>query len=278
VTELLGELAFAIGERGFRYADVVEAARAWGDWAHVEERAREGGEPIDADAFRYARDLLAADDMRAWLVRWHVSEDEWRCYLARGLRLEPLVEAVCSGELERLTRTLAERAAVWEGSGPATWNGAGAAQWAALEAHFAAWCEAAITPAAVERVLSAHRLDWTRVRCRLLRTPDAGVAAEAALCVREDGRDLAGVAAAAELDVADERLYLSDTALGPRLTGAHVGELVGPVAVGSEHVLALVTEREPPSLEDPDTRARAREAVVNRAVDTELLRRVRWTR
>jgi hypothetical protein len=278
VTELLGELAFAIGERGFRYADVVEAARARGDWARVEELAREGGEPIDADAFRYARDLLAADDMRAWLVRWHVGEDEWRGYLARGPRLEPLVEAVCSGELERLTRTLAERAAVWEGSGPATWNGAGATQWAALEAHFAAWCEAAVTPAAVERVLSAHRLDWTRVRCRLLRTPDPSVAAEAALCVREDGRSLAAVAAAAELDLADKRLYLSDTTLGPRLTGARVGELVGPLAVGGEHVLALVTEREPPSPDDPVTRARAREAVVNRAVETELLRRVRWAR
>jgi hypothetical protein len=104
------------------------------------------------------------------------------------------------------------------------------------------------------------------------------VAAEAALCVREDGRDLAGVAAAAELDLADERLSLSDTALGPRLTGARVGELVGPVAVGDEHVLALVTERESPSAEDPDTRARAREVVVERAVETELLRRVRWAR
>jgi hypothetical protein len=201
--------------------------------------------------------------MREWLARWHVSEDEWRCYLARGLGLRPLVEAVCSGELERLTRKLAERVAVC-GSADA--------------ARFAAWCKAAITPAAVERVLSAHRLDWTRVRCRLLRTPDAGVAAEAALCVREDGRDLAGVAAAAELDLADERLYLSDTALGPRLTGARVGELVGPMAVGGQHLLALVTEREPPSPDDPETRARARAAVVNRAVETELLRRVRWAR
>jgi hypothetical protein len=57
-----------------------------------------------------------------------------------------------------------------------------------------------------------------------------------------------------------------------------VGELVGPVAVGGQHLLALVIERQPPSLGDPDPRARAREAVVTRAVETELLRRVRWAR
>jgi hypothetical protein len=289
--ELLGELAFRVGERGYRYADVVDAARAWGNWARVEERAREGGEPVDADAFRYARGLLSADDMRAWLASRHLSEDDWERWLARALPRDALVEAVCSGELERLARKLAERAAVWNGAGRAAsdrdevagdaaaravWNGR--PEWAALENHFAAWCATAVTPAAIERVLSTHRLDWTRVRCRLLRTPDPGVAAEAALCVREDGRDLAGVAAAARLALADERLYLSDTALGPRLTGARVGELVGPVAVGGEHVLALVTERASPSAEDPDTRARAREAVVQRAVETELLRRVRWAR
>jgi hypothetical protein len=273
--ELLGELAFTVGERGFRYADVVDAARAWGDWAHVEERAREGGEPIDADAFRYDRELLSGDEMRAWLARWHVGVQDWERWLAREVPRDALVEAVCSGELERLTRRLAERAAVWDG---AARNGTGAAEWADLEAHFARWCAVAVTPEAIERVLSAHRLDWTRVRCRLLRTPDAGVAAEAALCVREDGRDLASVAAAAGLEPADERLYLCDTALGPRLTGARVGELIGPVAVGGELVLALVTEREAPSPDDSETRARAREAVVRRAVETELLRRVRWAR
>jgi hypothetical protein len=263
VTELLGEPAFAVGERRFRYADVVEAARDWGDWARIEALAREGGDPIDADAFRYARELLSGDEMRAWLARWHLDVEDWERWLARELPRAVLVDAVCSGELERLTRRLAERVAVCDSADPA---------------RFAAWCEAAVTPMAIERVLSAHRLDWTRVRCVLLRTPDEGVAAEAALCVREDGRDLAGVAGDAGLELADERLYLSDTTLGPRLTGARIGELVGPVAVGGELVLALVTERAAPSPEDPEIRARAREAVAERAVETELLRRVRWAR
>jgi len=263
VTALLGELAFTVGERGIRYADVVDAARSWGDWALVEQHARAGGEPLDADAFRYARELLSGDEMRAWLGRWHLEVQDWERWLAREVPRDAVAEAVCSGELERLTRKLAEHIAVCGSADPT---------------RFASWCDAAVTPAAIERVLSAHRLDWTRVRCLLLRTPDAGVAAEAALCVREDGRDLAGVAAAAQLATADERLYLSDTALGPRLTGARVGELVGPVAVGGEHELALVTERAAPSPDDPEILARAREAVVARAVETELLRRVRWAR
>jgi hypothetical protein len=301
--ELLGGLAFLVGERRFRYADVVETARAWGDWARIEALAREGGDPIDADAFRYARGLLSGDEMRAWLARWDVGFDQWQRWLAREVPREAVVEAVCSGELERLTRKLAERAAVWESCDAAVWDGSGAsvrggsgvavrdqsgpalrdgvdaAVWgAAIEAHYAAWREAVVTPPAIERVLSAHRLDWTRVRCVLLRTPDEGVAAEAALCVREDGRDLVAVAGDAGLERADERLYLSDTPLGPRLIGARVGELVGPLAVGGELVLALVTEREAPSPEDPEIRARAREAVADRAVETELLRRVRWAR
>jgi len=307
MNELLAEPAFAIEQRLFRLHDVVAAARAWGDWARIEQRVRDGiacerradagDDPLTqaeldhaAEVFRYARDLFSTDETHDWLRHWHLDIGDWSRWLRRSLLRErwpgeyggaghapdqdTAAESVCSGDLELLVRQLAERAAVCDGLGA---HEAGPAE---MEERFSAWCEATATEAAIERELSAHRLDWTRVRCLLVETADASVAAEAALCVGQDGRELADVAAEAGLAVSEERMYLdrADPQLAPRLTGAQAGELIGPVAVDGRLVLAFVTAREAPSAEDPDTRTRARRRVVERAVETEILRRVRWHR
>src|SRR5207244_11139838 len=83
-------------------------------------------------AFRYARNLLAAEEMQAWLDHWGLSHGDWTAYLRRsiargrgeqsGSEIEAgeddvWAEAVCSGALAELARDLAARAATADAAG-----------------------------------------------------------------------------------------------------------------------------------------------------------------
>jgi prepilin-type processing-associated H-X9-DG protein len=88
---------------------VVLAGLLWGDWMALEERVRSGLACLariddldedDADAldeadvetaaaeFRYARDLVAAADLEAWLERRGLSVEAWLDFIRRGLLIE----------------------------------------------------------------------------------------------------------------------------------------------------------------------------------------------
>ncbi|HTO12986.1 MAG TPA: hypothetical protein VMQ51_15535, partial [Candidatus Binatia bacterium] len=128
----------------------------WGDWAELEARVRDGLiclarlddlDEDDEDAlsedeveeaaaeFRYARDLVAAEDLEAWLEQRGLTVDDWLDFIRRSLLLthwaddledireeyeadddevaEALAcEAVCSGLAARLAERLAGRAAI----------------------------------------------------------------------------------------------------------------------------------------------------------------------
>jgi hypothetical protein len=141
-----------VGSETFCWEDVVWAARLWGDWntlvaetvaglacqQHAE--ASGGGPPEDAieaaaDEFRYAQDLVSADEMNAWLSEWGLTIEDWMDFVERSvLRAEwsedleslaarypaseeeidevLLVEAICSGTLVAAARKLAGRAAI----------------------------------------------------------------------------------------------------------------------------------------------------------------------
>ena len=145
------EVAFTVGEAGYRWSDVILAAMRGGEWAEVEEAAARGlacqrqarAEEIVADSagrakaaadFRYARGLVTAEEMTGWLARWGLTAEDWRGWVDRDLlrarwagtlaeieARHPIavdeiaaaawVEAVCSGALPRLAQTLAGRAA-----------------------------------------------------------------------------------------------------------------------------------------------------------------------
>jgi hypothetical protein len=96
------EVAFVVGGISYSVADVVRAARRWGDWAVLETQVGQGlacllhadatGEDAEdselesaASEFRYARDLISAQDMQAWLAHWHLSLEQWTAYLRRTL-------------------------------------------------------------------------------------------------------------------------------------------------------------------------------------------------
>jgi hypothetical protein len=149
---LFGQVVFSVGKAEYSWEDVVLAAELWGGWARLRDRAREGESCLRkleedeaslaateiesaANEFRYARDLVSAEEMEDWLARWGLTAENWMDYVRWSLlrqkwsaELADLVseqspsneevedriqtEAVCSGELRRLAYALAGRAAL----------------------------------------------------------------------------------------------------------------------------------------------------------------------
>ena len=107
---------------------------------------------------------------------------------------------------------------------------------------------------------------------------DNDAAREAALCVREDGRDLAEVAAEADADLEEADWYLDevDEALRDRLVGAQSGDLLGPLPLKDGHLVVSVVAKHLPSAADPSVRARAERALLGSAVEREVVNRVTW--
>jgi hypothetical protein len=309
----LTELVFSVGGRTYTWGDVVAAARHWSAWSGVERRSREGvlcareadrhGDPLTqgeldaaAAAFRRERRLLSADELRAWLAQWDVPLPYWMEHLRRSLlrarwagRLDELAarhqiahadvadfvhtEAVCSGALEDAARRLAERAAV-----AAALAAAPDGDFAVMDACWERFCADAASPQAIEREVHAQHMDWLRLDCRWLAHGQEDVVREAALCVREDGRDLATVAGDAGVRLESEMVFLGATepALRGHLLGARPGDILGPVLLDDEFRLIEVVAKRAPSADDPEIRERAARAVVERAVQGEVANRVRW--
>src|ERR1700754_2382958 len=76
---LLDRQAFSVDGAAFTWRDVQAAARRWGEWDRLSAESARGGALVAARApaddavnaaardFRYARDLVSGDEMRAWL-------------------------------------------------------------------------------------------------------------------------------------------------------------------------------------------------------------------
>jgi len=305
------EVVFSLEDTEYRWRDVVRAAQFWGDWAEVERRTAQGiacrrrlddsGEEIAPDdleaagnAWRYDRNLLAADELEVWLDERGVDPQGWMEYLRRVLlrdrwaadldeieRRYParaneiaafiMVEATCSGTLDTLAAKLAGRAAA---STP------GAADPARLEHGYTRFVDSVTTPGALQREVDRRALEWTRLECRTVALAREQVAREVSLLVLEDGMDLSEAAAEAGVRVRTQEWFLEDaeTPLRDHLLGAQPGQLIGPVPAEDGFALLAIDRRIPPSLEDGAVRARAERVVVEAAVEAEIGKRVRWRR
>lgn len=343
---MIGRRIFTVGDAAYAWEDLVLAAHLRGEWPVLQDRVRAGlaclkrlddlDDPEEAlpedevagaaEQFRYARDLIAAEDMEAWLDRHGLTLDEWFDYLRRSLlvskwadALEEIVrdypvdddevesaivcDAICGGDASTIAAQLAGRAAAYarlrdepsdEDAG-ATRNldavlaavpaevraEASAARLEHLVNLELAWRRFAAdeaTPEAIRAQIAASRLEWTRVAVRSAFLKELPVAQEAALCVREDGRDLAEVAAEAGAQLEEAEWYLGEVSDGlrERLLAARIGELVGPVAVDDGFVVVSVLDKQLPMPEDPDVRARAERVVLARAAEREIASRVQW--
>jgi hypothetical protein len=284
---------FTIDDRVYRWDDVVEYAGVTGDWDSIVAAASAGlaadtSAVQDADvdaaaqAFRRERRLVSADELQAWLEARGLTVDDWLGYVRRTLARESddlgafgapagnhetWVEAMCSGTLDMLAVTLATRLAV----APDT-------SFAELEAAFDAFSIAAATDDAIAREVASARLDWLRVEYATARFADEDAAAEAALCVREDGDALDAVAtrAGAELEERYEWLEEIDARLAPLLVAARPGEVVGPLPTLDGSLVAEVRCKTTVDVEDPEVRERAAAAVAEQAASRLVTERVVW--
>jgi hypothetical protein len=351
VRHLLDEVVFKTSDREYRWRDVVLAARLCGEWERLERRVRQdlacrtamrtAGQTLDADKvkaaaeqFRYDHDLLTAEETDQWLERWGLSVEAWMDYIQRvvlrdrsGYDGDPLLEryapsteeveramaaeAVCSGELTRLARRLAGRAAVFSrlreagdpgtqdsfamdadespdaafraarGTGDETQDVDGTqAYLERLESHFNDFARQIVTATGLADRLVVHQDAWTRVECLSLLFDQQDRANEAAMLVREDREPPETVASAAGATVQRGSFYLGDLEpeLRDRLRSARPGDWSGPFAVGNRFVLFLVHEKVLPTLNDPNVRRRAERARIDAVVEREIDNRVAWCR
>jgi hypothetical protein len=289
LTSVFERPVFSVGSRQFRWTDIVGAA----DWDLLRRQAAQGVaalaevEIVDSDLeqesarFRYERNLVAGEEMEAWLARWELSVREWRDYLRRAMARDRAqsselaeaddrlvwIEAVCSGALERLAEDAAARAAA-----------ADSLQDQDLDRAFERFLAGAVAHRILESVLDMRKADWLRVDCRTLVFDTEAAAREAALCVRDDGMALSEVAAQAGVEIREHSLHLEDAQgeLGNALLSAKTGELLGPLPLADRFALVLVDGKVEPSLDDPEILRRVQEAARKRAIEREVVNRVTW--
>lgn len=286
--------ALDIAGREFRYErDLVTAQTMedwltrWGltvkDWSdHLNRQYQRGRQP----------------DECAGLVAQHPLSDDEAAQLT-------LVDAICSGELRRWARTLASRAAVHARMAPATEAEIGKSSTSAqkevlsvagllamdqseltesarrlehIDDSFERFRASQLTERALKDYVGHHQLEWVRFGCRVMAFPDEGMAAEAALLLREDNEGFTGVYSVAHAEPRAERFFL-DQIEGPmrdRFLGARPGDLLGPMRINDEYVLYQIEEKLLPNADDPDVRKRAEEGVLKTALERQVDRQVRW--
>ena len=301
--QVLDRPVFAAGDQDYRWADVVSAARQWGRWDELGRLAAEGRAALERlpegiaqaeldeamQAFRYARSLIAAEEMEAWLEHWALTPKEWVGYLRRELARERgsgdavsaeerdvWAQAACSGALVDLARELAARVAAAEAGGIEP--GPVESDLARIDAEHTAFVQRALTPEASAKALELRNADWVRLTYTALEFPQAAMASEAALLVREDGLAPADVAGRAGVPLHEREAFLEDVEpeLKEPLLSAPTGEVVGPLPVREGFALVCVNEKVAPTLADPVIQGRLQEEVPRTALEREVRNRVRW--
>lgn len=212
-----------------------------------------------------------------------------------------IVDAICAGDADRWAQSLAARIAAARGAaihdGPehnesddappplAEVIGWEAGAWAAavqriraLDCAFEQFRVVQLTDHAVENYIASRQLEWIRFDCRIMAFPNADMAAEAALLLREDGEGFTGVYRAAHTEPTATRMYFNDIepALRDHFLGVQAGDLVGPMRSGDEHVLYLIEDKTLPTPRDPEIRRLAEDGVLGLALKQHLDHHVEW--
>lgn len=283
--------------RGMKTTDEAEASLA------------PRGLSLDDLVEHLGRGLLRAQwiDERASILAAHPIDDD---EVERAL----LVEVICAGKLDDFARALAEHVALVEwasekseatsasiaaseseinaiidalpsdrseallGVEPGAIDEA-ARHVAALVASYRRAGAAIATRAALEEHVRGRALDWIRLEGAYVAFTDLDVAREAAMCLREDGMDIAEVAESSKASIfRRDRLRVRDIPpeAQPALLSARRGDVLGPMLVMGHHTVVVVENKVVPSLDDPETRALAERGLLEQVARREAATRIRW--
>jgi len=296
------EVAFTVSKRDVRWTDVIAHARQTGVWDELLRQVA-GGLALSSDApaealkkaaddFRYARGLVAGDEMRQWLARWGISIPGWKDHIRRTLLLEtptaPMTEppnedhlvfsaalwvsAVCSGALEATAEELAGLLAAGE------WI---TRQYGTAVTPYdvrAVLATRLVTDAAIQEQLQSRALDWIRIESSVLSFGSQDAAREAMSLLCHDGLRVDEVAAIAHAHHEHRTEHLIDVEDDRRavLLGAQEGDVLGPLPVEDSFRVMVVQRKQAPTLDDGQVNGLATEALVERVIRRETDERVVW--
>src|SRR5689334_11242728 len=87
-------MMFTIANRSFGWEEITSAAEVWGEWQPFQETVRQAlacmrlavetsqAPPASeireaATSFRYAHNLISAEETNLWLRRWQMTVEDW---------------------------------------------------------------------------------------------------------------------------------------------------------------------------------------------------------
>lgn len=309
---------FTVANREFGWDEIVIAAEVWNEWQpfiettrqslaclQLAEKSNQLPKPAEirdaATAFRYAHNLISAEETNAWLQRWQISVDDWMTYLrGRCLRdrwagqLDEIVaacsisddsltavikhHAVCSDRLRDWAIKLAGRAAVAARSSDFFTIQSSIDLITHIESEFEQKRQQTITPKLIENQIAHHQLDWICFDCRYLWFAEERVAREAAWCVSEDGLTLDEVAQEAHGEIKSWKVYADeiDVQVRPYFLAARQGEVLGPLKIWQGFPLFSLLNKKLPAVDDPQIRARAEHSILASFTEHAIFEQVKW--
>lgn len=291
-----GLLVFRASGRAFTAGDVLATLPAVLPPPAPGECDESAVEAAVAD-YRYARDLVSAEECEEWLARRGLDYADLVAYARRRLcgahlpgppanvgalapaadadaladaLLDPAFDAQAL-ELARLVAFACEQGETLADVDPAT-------AWPHWQVRASTWLQARTGSGECRRELERNALAWTRLGGVLVEFDDAAAAREARACVEVDGEDLGTLASAMGFPWREFRA--ESDALPPVVAGVLAHAATGSLQLADlgdgRHCLVRLLSREPPSLDDPEIAARVHAALRARALDVLVGRHVHW--
>jgi hypothetical protein len=253
-----------------------------------------------SERFRREHGLQSVEATEAWLGARGVTLDCFGDYLERSVLEEhfngegqvlratehpdttaiaDLVwpEMVFSGVADAVSRALASMVAVAEAS-DAHPKVQGPESLSAYDAAYQAFARSVLTEARMEAALRSRWGELFTLDCELALFGDEDTAREAALCVSEDGADLASIGASGGGRYQGGRLLLRElpAVLRTRAMAAAPGEVLPVQPLETGFVVCRIRDKEAPSLADEATRTFVREAALEEEVTPLVARHIEW--
>jgi hypothetical protein len=295
VNPVARQVAFTVSGREVPWTEVIDHARETGAWQllvndvanGLASTGRASPEALKraCNQFRYARGLVAGDDLREWLDRWGLTVTDWRDHfrrelLAKGHHVvateiahEPLwASAVCSGTLEEAAEELAGLLAAGE------WITDQSGTTITPYEVRSELAKALANDEAIKAQVQSRALDWIRIESSVLSFDSPDAAREALTLLRHDGLRADEVAAIAQAPHELRTEHLIDVEEDRRavLLGAREGDVLGPLKTDDGFCVMVVQRKQTATLDDSQVRGLATESLVERVIRRETDERVVW--